>query len=366
MRLIHCADIHLDSKLSANLEGEKKKKRRSELLESFLNMVEWAVVNMVDGIMISGDLFDTANISKTTAGYIQKCIKDNPQITFYYLKGNHDICSFLYEMEEEYPNLKMFGDEWTEYVLGEGENIVIKGVELNPQNSSTIYNSLVLEPGNFNIVMLHGQNAAYQSKDRAEVISLSNLKNKSIDYLALGHIHGFEEGKLDGRGNYCYPGCLEGRGFDECGQHGFVLIDIDEQNMSSSRRFVPWGVRQLYEIEADISGCMDTDGALRRIRQYIRECGADSKDMLKVILNGELDDEAEISTDFITHKLEEEYFFIKLKDLSRIRVDMGRYVNDISLKGEFIRMVMADTALDEITKAEIIKTGLAALCGEDF
>lgn len=136
--------------------------------------------------------------------------------------------------------------------------------------------------------------------------------------------------------------------------------------MSSSRRFVPWGVRQLYEIEADISGCMDTDGALRRIRQYIRECGADSKDMLKVILNGKLDDEAEISTDFIIHKLEEEYFFIKLKDLSRIRVDMGRYVNDISLKGEFIRMVMADTALDEITKAEIIKTGLAALCGEDF
>ena len=53
------------------------------------------------------------------------------------------------------------------------------------------------------------------------------LKNKNIDYLALGHIHGYKEAPLDGRGKYCYPGCLEGRGFDECGKKGFVLLNIE-------------------------------------------------------------------------------------------------------------------------------------------
>jgi exonuclease SbcD len=54
------------------------------------------------------------------------------------------------------------------------------------------------------------------SKDKTEVISLKELKNKAIDYLALGHIHSYKMEQLDSRGVYCYPGCLEGRGFDEC------------------------------------------------------------------------------------------------------------------------------------------------------
>ena len=31
MKLIHCADLHLDSKLSANLDREKARERKKEL-----------------------------------------------------------------------------------------------------------------------------------------------------------------------------------------------------------------------------------------------------------------------------------------------------------------------------------------------
>lgn len=366
MKLIHCADIHLDSKLSANLEGDKKKKRRNELLENFVNMIEWAKVNDIAGIIIAGDLFDTSNISKTTAAIVRNCIAQNPTISFYYLKGNHDVQSFLYGMEEEYPNLFLFGEEWTKYYIGKDNNIVIAGVELNKDNSDSIYDSLVLEPDKYNIVTLHGQNSRYQAKDRTEVINITRLKNKSIDYLALGHIHGYVEEQIDSRGVYCYPGCLEGRGFDECGQHGFVQLTIEETTLQVSRRFVPWGTRQLYEVYCDVSDCMDSLEAVRAVRNSINEAGADSKDLIKTVIVGQTDSEADINIDYILHELADEYFFIKIKDETRIRIDMDRYMKDVSLKGEFIRQVMADTSIDEDTKAEIIKTGLLALCGEEI
>lgn len=42
MKFIHCADLHLDSKMSANLDKERAKERRSEILDTFVRMVRYA------------------------------------------------------------------------------------------------------------------------------------------------------------------------------------------------------------------------------------------------------------------------------------------------------------------------------------
>ena len=89
-------------------------------------------------------------------------------------------------------------------------------MELTPENSGSIYHTLSLDADQCNIVVLHGQESEYSARDKAEIIHLTALKNKGIDYLALGHIHSYKQERLDARGVYCYPGCLEGRGFDEC------------------------------------------------------------------------------------------------------------------------------------------------------
>ena len=63
MKIIHTGDIHLDSKLSANLPKDKAKERGREILSTFVSMVEYAKQNDVDAILIAGDLFDTRNTS---------------------------------------------------------------------------------------------------------------------------------------------------------------------------------------------------------------------------------------------------------------------------------------------------------------
>ena len=365
MKIIHCADIHLDSKLEANLQGEKRKIRKAELLDSLADMVEYAIHHEFDAVIIAGDLFDTAKITRSTLTSVAGLISRNPGLEFYYLKGNHDAERALENELIGCPNFHTFGRTWTTYRIGEEKNITISGAELSADNND-IYNTLMLNPGDFNIVVLHGQNTMYGAKDRAEYIDVSALKNKAIDYLALGHVHKYEEGELDRRGIYCYPGCLEGRGFDECGKHGFVTLDIDERSGKLERRFVVSSKRELYAVEADVSGCADTFAAVSAARRYIEQAGADHKDLVKIVLTGEVSEDISFDTDYIAGQLADEYFFVKVYDRTGVKIDISRYMKDVSLKGEFIRLVYEDEGLDEESRNLIIKTGISALRGEEF
>ena len=65
MKIIHCADLHLDSKMESNLDREAAGMRRDELLDTFERMVAYAAEQDVRVILIAGDLFDKPNVRKT-------------------------------------------------------------------------------------------------------------------------------------------------------------------------------------------------------------------------------------------------------------------------------------------------------------
>ena len=83
MKFIHCADIHLDSKMETNLSSQKAKERKKEILNTFERMVAYAVENNVKGIIIAGDMFDTARITNLTKTRVLNTItKRRFRITF--------------------------------------------------------------------------------------------------------------------------------------------------------------------------------------------------------------------------------------------------------------------------------------------
>ena len=92
MKILHCADIHLDSAMTANLDKDKARERRSELLASFKDMVGYAVKECIGVIIIAGDLFDTRNISVGAKKEVYNIIINNPGITFI-------ICRVIMTME---------------------------------------------------------------------------------------------------------------------------------------------------------------------------------------------------------------------------------------------------------------------------
>ena len=364
MRVIHCADLHLDSKMTSNLSKEQAKERKNEILRTFMHMVDYAAGNQVEVILIAGDLFDTRNVSATVRNTVRDAICSHPAIDFLYLKGNHDNDNFLAKLDEVPANLKMFGSGWTSYEYAGGK-VQITGLELSAENQAYAYNSLVLPHDAYNIVTLHGQLGGYQSRNHAETISLNDLKNKNIDYLALGHVHNYQSDRLDARGIYCYPGCLEGRGFDECGQKGFVMLDIDESSLTAEATFVSCSARTLYTLPVDISGVLTTNEAAKRIEEQINRNSFVSGSLVKIVLCGELDVECELNMDYLSELFSDYFYFVKLENNTKLKVRDRDYEKDESLKGEFVRMVLASD-LDEEKKSEVIRCGIMALSGEEI
>jgi predicted phosphodiesterase len=366
MKIIHCADLHLDSKLQTHLDSARAKERKGELLNTFERMVDYAHREGVRAILIAGDLFDTGRISATARNLVRSVIRNHREIDFYYLRGNHDGSGFLEDWTDQPENLKLFSEEWTAYALDEAGQVVLTGLELDESNQGNFTSTLILDADRFNLVMLHGQESESVAGDKTEIIPLRELRGKGIDYLALGHIHSYREKELDGRGVYCYPGCLEGRGFDETGDHGFVLLDIDEENRTCTRQFVPFARRKLYEIPVDITGCYTAPEMGRRMEEALAEVHPEESSLVKTVLVGGMDVETEKDTEYLRARFSPDYYYFKVQDKTVLTLDPARYAKDISLKGEFVRLVLGREDLDEEKKNAVIRYGLQALAGEEL
>ena len=117
MKIIHCSDLHLDSKMKSNLDSKKAKERRNEILITYQNMVKYAVENNVKIIIIAGDMFDKKNITQKARNIVIDTMKFNPEIDFIYLKGNHDEAGFLEQIEEIPSNLKLLSNKQKRHFL---------------------------------------------------------------------------------------------------------------------------------------------------------------------------------------------------------------------------------------------------------
>ncbi|MBO6133005.1 MAG: metallophosphoesterase family protein [Lachnospiraceae bacterium] len=349
MKIIHCSDIHLDSPLTGNFPAEKSEERRNEILLTFIRMVKYARGQGVRAIIIAGDWFDDKRISPSTASILTKCLIDSPEIDFLYLSGNHDKqenlgAALIKRVFGKAPaNLKILDGN----VIRLEDDIVVAGV-FTPDE-------LDLDPGDTNIVVYHGE------------IDPAAWKHREIDYLALGHYHSLKEGRLDARGIYCYSGSIEGRGFDECGEKGFIRLDIagrENEPKKITPTFVKASKRTIHAIDLDISGLRNTGEIDARIEEAL--VGISPSDMIKISLCGNAAMDSERNLSYLEKKYGEVFYLVRIDDK---RVVTGNYKNTIeydkSLKGEFIREVMKAGYSEEVKNA-VIEAGLAALSGAEI
>ena len=308
-----------------------------------MRMVEYAKKNGISVILISGDLFDRAKPPKKELDFFYDTVKNAENVDFLYLRGNHDLA----REPDSYPNLKTFSEAWTSYCY---EDVAISGIELSSGNSDSYYSTLNLDKSQKNIVMLHGQIGGE--------INLSKLRDKNIDYLALGHVHSYTVGDIDRRGKYAYCGCLEGRGFDETGEKGFIVLDVNGSGIK--QEFVPFSSTVIEEHHVDISGALSPFEACSRVKDTVnlRENG-----IYRIVLTGETDKWIEDLEKDVSAFLNPFCRHLSVKNETTLRINYDDYKNDLSLRGEFIRAVQASDKTDE-EKSRIIAYGLKALAGE--
>lgn len=338
MKLLHCADVHLDSPLQTNFSPRQAAERNRELTASFLDLLLGASQQGVEAVLIAGDLFD-ARATSRTVDLVLDAMASTPRVGYYFLRGNHDRELLPGELPD---NLHLFSDSWQTYDLGE---VVIAGAEL--AQGRPLYDRLTLQEDRCNLVLLHGQVGYGEA-----AIPLQKLRGKHIDYLALGHLHSFALERLDSRGVYCYSGCLEGRGFDEPGQKGYVLLQTGAAGVQA--RFCPWGRRQVHSLTLEVTGQDRNSDVLK----LLRLAKLPPEDLVQVRLTGARSPDSQLSASYLTQLLEGSYYALRLQDETVPAIDP----EELSLRGEFWRLVQASDYCDE-DKADILRAGLAALSG---
>ncbi len=354
MKIIHTGDVHLGSALSG-LTAEKAALRQTELLDGFARLCAYAREQQITAVLIAGDLFD-GNVPSSLCQETFACIERAKPVYFFYVSGNHDGGL---SMESLPDNLYVFSQNrtWQSYDLQ--ENITLTGIDANYLDGGKYYD-LRLRPERFNIVVLHGD----IRRADGEGVSLQALQNKHIDYLALGHIHipTMTAERLDGRGKYRYCGCLEGRGFDEVGKRGCFLLDI--QNGRIVREdFLCFAKREVVEKTADISACATYYDVERSALTALN--GVRREDIVKLRLQGNHQAGLKKDIPFLTSRLAQNFFQIKVVDESRLSIDFDSFKNDLSERGEFVREV-GRCVMNEEERAEILEVGLKALAGEEI
>ena len=112
----------------------------------------------------------------------------------------------------------------------------------------------------------------------------------------------------------------------------------------------------------DVSEC---NSLLSLEQTVLAACAAASmQDMVKVELVGAVAPETCHDAKYAASVLQSRFYFAKVYDKTTLSIRAEDYQNDISLKGEFVRLVLA-SGLDEEVKLQVIEKGIRALGGEE-
>ena len=355
MKFIHTSDIHIDSPLTARLDRDKIKERRAELISTLPRLAEEAMRHRAQAILISGDLFDTGNVTKRAIRAFFDTVDGAPMIEFFVLPGNHDAEVFRSVDTGTHPNLHVF--EYGECATYELDGVSVTGI--SPCREGML-DSLGLDEGKKNIVMLHGE-LRDRCSEEYESVGIKDAAGKNIDYIALGHYHSYSVHRIDERGVAVYSGTPEGRGFDECGECGYVLIDTDGESVT--HRFIPFARRRMRIASLPLDGLEKAYDVMERAEEVLRNIPRE--DLVRLELCGSYTPGLWKDTSRISDAWRERFYHFEVKDSSHISVNADDYKFDKTLKGEFIRMVYDDATLDEEMKRRVVECGIFALMGEE-
>lgn len=355
LKLLHAADLHLDSPFSG-LTAAQSAQRRRELRQLPGRLSALARAQGADLVLLPGDLFDGERVYPETLEALAAALSEMA-VPVFIAPGNHDCCAprSPYRTANWPENVHIFTQPELEAVELPALNCVVHGCAfVSPhRESDPLAGFSAPADGRLHLLCIHGEVA--QSGTYAP-ISPQSLAQSGAAYAALGHVHACSGLQFAGDTPWAYPGCPEGRGFDECGEKGALLVTLGAEGASA--QFFPTCLRQ-YRIEA-LSLTADAP--------ELSLPAGESPDLVRFILQGERARPLDLAA--LHEALAPRFFALELRDETTLPQDLWARAEEDSLTGLFLREMRArlDNAEPEARPRLLlaVRFGLAALeRGED-
>lgn len=333
VKIMHIADVHLDRK-TEGLSPEKSALRRAEYKETFEKAINLAKEEDVKIILIAGDLFDSALTADSTVDFVRKTLVKIPEIYVFISPGNHDpIASGIYSRlgENLSENVKIFGTS-LECVELDALNVRVIGAGFDGEYQENCLLSGFSAPddGKINLVCIHGD---LKSGSEYNPLLQSDISGTNADYIALGHTHAYSGILTSGKTHYAYSGALEPHGFDETGEKGVLIGNIDKQK--ADLKFVPLEKRRFNVCEIDVSDCEIFEDVIGKIREKLTR----ASDFYKIVLTGGKKAEIKLDKAVLNSFFEDSVFYIKFSDETKSLLDIDALCEEYTLKGIFAKRI---------------------------
>lgn len=335
MKFVHIADIHFDSPF-VNLSdrdglGDMK---RLEQRKVFKKVMEYIKENDIEFLFIAGDLYEQKYIRKSTIEYINQLFQEIPNTNILISPGNHDpfIKNSYYNQFKWSDNVHIFSSKIEKVTLGDTD-IYGFGFDDFYCTKCGIENVEIENKNKINLLVIHSTiDGANLEEKQYNSIPRKLLEEKGFDYVATGHIHKLDYHTEENQ-KIVYPGSLISLGFDELGEHGMVVGEIDETTKIVKTEFIPLSENNFEEIEFDVTNILSKDELIEKIN----DLEIPEYQLIKIILTGKRNFEIDR---YEIYKLLTNERIIKIKDHTRINYDLAEIANDYTLKGLFAKEIL--------------------------
>lgn len=365
MRFLHTADLHLDSafcKLGA-LDSEVQRERQRALLRRIFTA---AAEHSCDMILISGDLFDTPVVTPETS---RLCIElfESFGKPIVIAPGNHDayVAGGFYRSAQLPENVYVFSSSELQYIDLPELGVSVAGYAFTSAALPSDPLDCPVRPREEgeNILLLCAHTEMNVPTSKYAPIMLSDVVAHGFDYAALGHVHNAHA--LSETVRYC--GFPEGRAFDELGDGGAYIVDIDtDRHVSVSR--IKTSLCRFEWKEIDLEGVRSTDEMRELVSATVSAYGSDTH--LRIELTGAILSEDALDVRSLEASLCASVASLQIIDGTLVLPDVDQLQRDPSLRGAFYRslspLLHAESSAERARAQRALRIGLAAIDGASF
>jgi len=206
IRILHGADLHLDSPFSDFLPSDAAEYRalQRQLPKKLVNLCRR---RSCDLLLLAGDIFDGIPYPETLES-IRSELSLCP-VPVFIVPGNHDPL-----------DSGVWDGSWPE------------NVHIFKAPGCVTLENLGLCVHHGDVDAMHGQDDGYLHVGLTHgdaPFSEKEIAATNLDYLALGHIHKTAMPRKAGNTWYGWPGIPMGRGFDETGKKGVFCVEVSKE-----------------------------------------------------------------------------------------------------------------------------------------
>lgn len=356
VRILHAADLHLDSPFEA-LSGTQAAQRRREQRDLLRALPELARAHGAQIILLAGDLLDSGSPYPETAKALAETFA-GCEAEVFLAPGNHDYYSAgaPYARLTFPENVHIFRTQRIEAVALPELGVRVWGAAFTDSRCPALLRgfSVPKEPGLLDVLCIHAE--VGNPASAYNPVSAADLAHSGLDYAAFGHTHRFGGVQRAGGTVYAWPGCMEGRGFDETGEKGVLLADVAAGDVQA--QFLPVPGRRYEILRVDVTDADPVQAVLAALPE-----GA-ARNICRIVLTGETDRAPNPAA--LRAALEGRVFAMQLRDETRARRDLWARAGEGTLRGQFLAQLKqkydaADSDRDRETIVMAARWGLAAL-----